>query len=103
MCKKEKTQKNKRPYSYRKERKREKRKKKARDIQQGKSKQNKSTPLNTKGKGKQQAEVNESERMDVNKCPICDMKWEDDDGENGEWLGASVANGYMRIVLTMNF
>ena len=25
--------------------------------------------------------------MDANKCPICDMRWEDDDGENGEWLG----------------
>ena len=30
--------------------------------------------------------------------PICDMKWEDDDGKNGEWLGCEQANGYTRIV-----
>ena len=67
---------------------RERSKKRKQDTsKQGKSKQNKGTPLSTKGKGKQKAEVNESETMDANKCPICDMKWEDDDGENGEWLG----------------
>ena len=55
---------------------------------QSKSKQQKKdTTLSTKGKGKQKANVNESEAMDADKCPICDMKWEDDDGENGEWLG----------------
>ena len=63
---------------------REAKKRKQETSKEGKSKQNKGTP---KGKGKQKAKVNVSETMDVNKCPICDMKWEDDDGENGEWLG----------------
>ena len=65
---------------------REAKKRKQETSKQGNSKQKKGTP-STKGKGKQKAEVNESETMDANKCPICDMKWEDDDGENGKWLG----------------
>ena len=35
-------------------------------------------------KGKYKAEI---ETMDANRCPICDMNWEDDDGKNGQWLG----------------
>ena len=79
-------QKKKRPYNYRKEKRERSKKRKQETSQQGNSKQKKGTP-STKGKGKQKAEVNESETMDANKCPICDMKWEDNDGENGEWLG----------------
>ena len=37
-----------------------------------------------KGKDKEKAEI---ETMDANRCTICDIKWEDDDGKNGEWLG----------------
>ena len=47
--------------------------------------QKKSTPQSPKGKGK--AKVDKPEVIDANKSPICDIKWEDDDGENGEWLG----------------
>ena len=47
-----------RPFNYKKERKREKQKNKE-ISKHGKSKQNKGTPLSTKGKGKQKVEVNE--------------------------------------------
>lgn len=57
---------------------REAKKRKQETSKQGKSKQKKGYPQSTKRKGKQKAEISESETVDTNKCPIYDMKWEDD-------------------------
>lgn len=77
-------QKKKRLYNVRNKRKREKQK---RDNKKHTNLNKKRKVLSKVQKGKGKAKVDEPEAIDANKCPICDMKWEDDDGENGEWLG----------------
>ena len=64
------------------QKRKEDRKRKKETSKEEMSKKKKGGPA--KGKGKDKAEI---QTVDANRCPICDMKWEDDDGKNGEWLG----------------
>ena len=78
-------QKKKRLYSCRKERKREMQKSERKKLPKNKYQRKRKEAL-LKEKVKTKLKLKQWILTDV-RCPICDMKWEDDDGKNGQWLG----------------
>ena len=52
------------------------------------SKKHPARNIKTKERGTQyKRERQKKAENEAWRCPICDMNWEDDDGENGQWLG----------------